>query len=307
MTTMLDPSMQAAVNGGMPDSGAPGFGYTPGQASTQTQAQATPATATGVGGATTPSATPTQANPLQPAYLPTPPQAQPTSYTAATYQNNYNPQTATSELNQAAGVQDQAQNQQLMSMLAAQGISPGSSAAQAAMQNLSGAQTAALAPSLVSAQQYGAGLNEQSGLANQGSLNTAGQFGAGAANTMTSQNLQDLLQSQEFNAGAYNTAGQQQAGYQNNDWLAQLQAQLGLQQTGLGTSGSLAGDQANQTVPLNPSLFSQISSGVGSAASAAAPFSGGSGGGGTPGVGAYNSAAAGGINDFSDLNPYYGQ
>lgn len=141
----------------------------------------------------------------------------------------------------------------------------------------------------------------------RGSLNTAGQFGAGAANTMTSQNLQDLLQSQEFNAGAYNTAGQQQAGYQNNDWLAQLQAQLGLQQTGLGTSGSLAGDQANQTVPLNPSLFSQISSGVGSAASAAAPFSGGSGGGGTPGVGAYNSAAAGGINDFSDLNPYYGQ
>jgi hypothetical protein len=227
-------------------------------------------------------------SPLQPAYIPTPPTAQATTYNpattgAATYQNPYNPQTATNELTQAAQGQDQQQNQALMSMLAAQGISPGSSAAQAAMQNLSGTQAQALDPSLASAQEYGAGLGEQSGLANIGAINTAGlsnqaaenaagQYGATANNSMTSQNLQDLLQQQEYNAGAYNSAGSQAAGYQNQDWLAQLQAQLGLQQSGLATSGSLAGDQANQQVPLEPSLFSQISSGLEGAASAAAPF-----------------------------------
>ena len=225
---------------------------TPG-AGTQTVAQQAPAAAAAA------------ANPLQPSYLPTPPTAQATTYT-----NSYDPSTATSELNSAAGVQDNQQNQALMSMLAAQGISPGSSAAQAAMQNLSTNQTAALAPSLVSAQEYGAGLGEQSGLAN-----------AGASNTMTSQNLQDLLQSQEYNASAYNTAGTTSAELGNNDWLAQLQAQLGLQQQGLSTSGSLAGSQANQQVPLDPSLFSQITSGIGAASQAAAPFSVASSGGGS--------------------------
>ena len=209
---------------------------------------------------------------LQPAYVPTPATAAPTTYSAATYQNSYNPQTATNELNSAAAVQNQAQQQSLMSMLAAQGISPGSSAAQAAMQNLSGVETSALAPSLVSAQQYGAGLNEQSGLSNQSAQNTANQFNAGASNSATLQNLQNLLQSQQYNASAYNNAAQSQAGYQNQDWLAQLQAQLALQETGLGTAGALAGDQANQQVPLDPSLFSQIASGLGGAASAASPF-----------------------------------
>jgi hypothetical protein len=199
-------------------------------------------------------ATATAQNPLQPTYLPTPPTAQ-----AATVTNTYNPQTATNELNSAAGVQGQQQQRALESMLAAQGISPGSSAAQAAMQNLSQTQTAALAPSLVSAQQFGAGLDSTTNLANQG-----------ATNQFTLQNLQDLLQSQQFNANAANTAGQQQAGYQNQDWLAQLEASLGLQQTGLQTSGQLAGQQANQTVPTNPSIFSDIVGG----ASAAAPFSG---------------------------------
>lgn len=255
-------------------------------------------------------------NPLQPAYLPTPPQALATTYNAqtydpsmtgatgynaATYQNGYNPQTATDELNNAAGVQNKQQNQNLLSMLAAQGISPGSSAAQAAAQNLGASQTAALAPALAQAQEYGAGLDEQSGLANAGALNTSGQFNAGAqnaagqfnaganntagqfnagsinsagsqnasaGNTMTLQNLQNLLQSQEFNDSAYNNAGSQAAGYENQDWLAQLQAQLGLQQTGLNTSGNLAGNQANQQVPLNPSLFSQISQGVSAVAPA---------------------------------------
>jgi hypothetical protein len=184
----------------------------------------------------------TTPNPLQPSYLPTP----------ATYNNPYNPSTATTELTTAAQGQDQQQQQALMSMLAAQGISPGSSAAQAAVQNLDTSETNALAPSLVSAQEYGAGLGEQSGL----------------------QNLQDLLQSQEYNANAYNTAGLTSAGYGDQDWLAELQGQLGLQGEGLSTSGALAGDQANQQVPLDPSLFSQISSGVGSVASAAAPFLG---------------------------------
>ncbi len=219
-----------------------------GPASAQPSATATsPATTAAAGSATT-------ANPLQPTYLPNPPTAQATTYT-----NTYDPTTATNELNQAASVQDTQQNQNLMSMLAAQGISPGSSAAQAADQNLATTQTAALAPSLVSAQEYGAGLDTQTGLAN-----------ASASNTMTQQNLQDLLQTQQYNASAANTAGQQQAGYENQDWLALLEAQLGLQQTGLSTSGSLAGQQANQTVPLDPSLFSQVTG----AASAAAPFFG---------------------------------
>ena len=199
-------------------------------------------------------------SPLTPAYLPTPPTAQ-----ATTYQNPYNPTTATNELNQAAGVQDTQQNQNLMSMLAAQGISPGSSAAQGAEQNLANQQTSALAPSLVSAQQYGAGLCEQSGLAN-----------AGASNNMTLQNLQDLLQSQEFNAGAYNTAGAETAGYQNQDWEALLNSFSGINSGGLSTAGGLAGDQANQTVPTSPGFFQSLVSG----AQAAAPFSGGVGGGG---------------------------
>jgi hypothetical protein len=271
---------------------------------------------------------------LQPTYLPTPPTAKATTYNPATYDaaqyqaatynpsgyqaatvsNPYDATTATNELNSAAGVQDQAQQQSLNAMLAAQGISPGSSAAQAADQNLASAQTAALAPALVSAQQYGAGLTEQSDLANQGALNTAGQFGASALNTagqvntsaqnaaaatnaaaqntagqvnsaaqnaagqtnaastnqFTLQDLQDLLQSQQFNASAANTAGSQAAQIGNNDWLAQLQAELGLQQQGLSTAGSLAGEQANQTVPTTPSFFSDLMG----AASAAAPFSG---------------------------------
>jgi len=228
--------------------GMSGGGITPAQSlPTTTSAAATPTTATG-----------TTANPLQPTYLPNPPAAQATTYT-----NTYDPSTATNELNQAASVQDTQQNQNLMSMLAAQGISPGSSAAQAAMQNLGNQQTAALAPSLVSGQEYGAGLDTQTGLAN-----------ASASNTMTLQNLQDLLQSQQFNASAANTAGQQQAGYANQDWLAELEAQLGLQQTGLSGSNSLAGDQANQTVPLDPSLFSQI---TGAAQSGASDFAATSG------------------------------
>jgi hypothetical protein len=210
-------------------------------------------TIAGAGTAAAPAATTATANPLQPAYLPTPPTAQ-----ATTYQNPYDPSTATSELTSAAGVQDQQQQQALMSMLAAQGISPGSSAAQAAGQNLDTTQAAALAPSLVSAQEYGAGLGEQSGLSN-----------ASAMNSMTGLNLQNLLQSQEYNSSAYNTAGLDSANMGNQDWLAQLQGQLGLQGQGLSNSGSLAGDQANQTVPLNPSLFSQITG----AAQAAAPFS----------------------------------
>ena len=256
--TPMQQTGDGVTNGWLPSGWLPSQTQ-PGTTGTATQAQTPGAPAAA---AATPAAT--TANPLQPAYLSTPPTALPT-----TYQNPYNPQTATTELTSAAGVQDQQQQQALLSMLAAQGISPGSSAAQAAGQNLDATQTAALAPSLVSAQQYGAGLGEQSGLAN-----------AGAANTMTAQNLQDLLQSQEFNASAYNTAGQQSAGYGNQDWLAELQAQVGLQQQGLSTSGSLAGDQANQTVPLDPSLFSQIAG----AASAAAPFSPAGSSGASPGA-----------------------
>lgn len=221
----------------------------------QTPPAAAPAAASGT--ATAPAITQQPAaaasNPLQPTYLPNPPTAQ-----AATVTNTYDPTQATNELNSAAGVQGMAQQRALESMLAAQGISPGSSAAQAAMQNLSGSQTAALAPSLVNAQEYGAGLNSTTNLANQS-----------ATNQFSLQNLQDLLQSQQFDTSAANTAGQQQAGYQNEDWLAELEGSLGLQQTGLSTSGSLAGSQANQTVPTNPSLFSDITG----AASAAAPFS----------------------------------
>jgi hypothetical protein len=195
-------------------------------------------------------------SPLQPAYIPTPPTAQ-----ATTYQNAYNPQTATNELNSAASVGDTQQDQALMSMLAAQGISPGSSAAQGAMQNLGNQQTAALAPSLVNAQEYGAGLNEQSGLANMGAMNS-----------MTLQNLQDLMQSQEYNASAYNSAGSQEAGYQNQDWQSLLGAFSGINQGGLATAGSLAGDQAEQTVPMSPGFFQSLMSGVEGGASAAAPF-----------------------------------
>jgi hypothetical protein len=90
-------------------------------------------------------------------------------------------------------------------------------------------------------------------------------------NSMTGLNLQNLLQSQEYNSSAYNNAGMDSANMGNQDWLAQLQGQLGLQGQGLSNAGSLSGDQANQQVPLNPSLFSDITSGM----SAVAPFASG--------------------------------
>jgi len=230
------------------------------------------------------------ANPLQPTYVQSPPTAAATTYTPAGYtaaqsSYSYDPTQATNELTQAAQGQDQTQNTALSQMLAAQGISPGSSAAQAAMQNLAVQQGNALDPSLASVQQYAAGLGQQTALANQSALTSAGQFNAGATNTagsqnasssnqMTLQNLADLLQSGEFNATAANTAGQDQASLSNNDWLAQLQAELGLQSQGLSTAGGLAGQQAGQVVPTSPSFFSQLTSGLTGAAQTAAPFSG---------------------------------
>lgn len=261
---------------------------------------------------------------LQPTYVAAPPTAQattytpagysastynPTGYTAAQATNAYDPTQATNELTQAAQGQDGTQNTALSQLLAAQGISPGSSAAQAAMQNLAVQQGNALDPSLAAVQQYAAGLGQQTALANQSALNSAGQFNAGAADTagqynagslnsagqfnagatntagsqnasaanqMTLQNLADLLQSGEFNAGEATSANQNQASLANNDWLAQLQAELGLQSQGLSTAGGLAGQQAGQVVPTSPSLFSQITSGLTGAASDAAPFLGGS-------------------------------
>ena len=170
----------------------------------------------------------------------------PTAQAQSNYQpsysaDTYNPAQATGELQQAAGYQDQQQNANLMSMLAAQGISPGSSAAQAADQNLSYGQSAALDPSLAGVQQYAGGLG---------------------------------VQNNQFNSGAFNTAELTQAGAQNQDWLAELEGMLGLQGEGLGTAGSLAGAQAGQQVPMNPSIWSQISQGVEGAGQAAAPFMG---------------------------------
>jgi hypothetical protein len=229
------------------------------------------------------------ANPLQPTYTSTPTGAattyNPVGYNATTVANPYDPTQATDELTQAAQGQDQTQNKALASMLAAQGISPGSSAAQAAEQNLATTQAQALDPSLASAQQYAGGLNLQALLANQSALDTAGQFGAGAANTagatnaassnqMTLQNLLDTISTGQFNANAANTAGVDAAQLANNDWLAQLQGELGLQGQGLSTAGSLAGQQANQVVPTTPSFFSQLMGGLSGAASAAAPFMG---------------------------------
>jgi hypothetical protein len=96
------------------------------------------------------------------------------------------------------------------------------------------------------------------------------------------------LQQQQYNASAYNTAGQDTANLQNTDWLAQLQGQLGLQGTGLSTAGSLAGDQANQQVPLQPSLFSSImqplAEGAQAYASGGGSLFGGGGGGGDSGA-----------------------
>ena len=116
----------------------------------------------------------------------------PTAQAQSNYQpsysaDTYNPAQATGELQQAAGYQDQQQNANLMSMLAAQGISPGSSAAQAADQNLSYGQSAALDPSLAGVQQYAGGLG---------------------------------VQNNQFNSGAFNTAELTQAGAQNQDWVA---------------------------------------------------------------------------------------
>jgi len=57
----------------------------------------------------------------------------------------------------------------------------------------------------------------------------------------------------------------------NQDWLAQLQGQLGLQGQGLSNAGSLSAIRRINRLPLNPSLFSDITSGM----SAVAPFASG--------------------------------
>jgi len=190
-------------------------------------------------------------NPLQPNYLGAPPTLagtygtassyNPTTYNAATGNaatygpttynasmigqgliNQLSPAQTMSLLNQSVAPQEQQQNQQLMQMLAASGIAPGSTAGQTAYNNLAQQQLAGISPALASALQGAQGNILSAANTNVGALNTAGQYNAGstqsanagnaaAINNILSQNLNALNTAGQYNAGAYNTGGQYNA------------------------------------------------------------------------------------------------
>ena len=182
-------------------------------------------------------------NPLQPNYLGAPPTLAGTYGTAAQYNpttynpsvigqgliNQLTPEQTIAALNQSVAPQEQQQNQQLMQMLAASGISPGSTAGQTAYNNLAQQQLAGISPAIASAIQNSQGNLLNAAGTNIGALNSAGQYNAGAyntggqynatnaqnmglynagvANTVSQQNLQNLLNTNLYNTGAANTAG----------------------------------------------------------------------------------------------------
>jgi hypothetical protein len=168
-------------------------------------------------------------NPLQPAYLPTPPTLQgtyvsPAGYNAATtgamgYDpatlgqgliSQLGPQATIQALLQSVAPQYQQQDQQFMQQLAASGLTPGSTAGQTAFGNLAQQQLAGISPAIAQAIQGAQGNLLSAGNTNIGALNQAGQFNAGAGNAALFANQAALNQ-----AGQYNAGNQQQAGLYN--------------------------------------------------------------------------------------------
>lgn len=183
-------------------------------------------------------------NPLQPAYLGAPPTINATTAQGQTYNpSGYNPTGynaantgaagyGASQLGQGllgslgTGATVQAlqnsvaptygqQDQQLMQMLAASGVSPGSTAGTGIFGNLAQEQLAGISPAMASAIQNSQANQLNAGQFNTGALNTAGQFNAGNQQAVNLANQASQNAAGQFNAGAANTGGQFNAGAQN--------------------------------------------------------------------------------------------
>lgn len=180
-------------------------------------------------------------NPLQPTYAPNPPQGQ------ATLSNvNVSPQASLQQI--LAGflpAQRQAMSQ-LNNQLASAGIAGGG--AQGAGNLLQGQLAASLGPTLANAIQSAQGMSLQQGLGN-----------AGFSNAMTSQNLQDWMQTNFFNANNANQASQQLANMLYGGWQTQAGGLAGILGQGLQGSGSLANQEAqNFPVYPNSTIWAQL-------------------------------------------------
>ena len=172
-------------------------------------------------------------NPLQPTYAPAPPQGQ------ATLSNiNLSPQQTIAQIMKGFMPAQRQATSSLNNTLASSGIVGGG--AQGAQNLLQGQLSASLAPTLANAIQGSQGMQLQQGLGN-----------AGMSNQMTSQNLQDWMQTNLFNAGASNQAGSQLAQLLQGGWNTQAGGLASILGTGLGNSGQLAGQEA-QNFPVYP-------------------------------------------------------
>lgn len=167
-------------------------------------------------------------------------------------------QIATNAVTQALMPQFQQQQGALTAQLANAGIVGGPSGA--ASSALSGQQQQTLQAAIQPLIQQYASLGLQGALANQGAALQGSQFNAQQQNALNEYNASNLINTSLANAGSYNNMAQYLAGLQNNDWLAQLQAQTGLQEA---TAGGTA--QAFQPIYTNPSPTNL--SGLGSFAS----------------------------------------
>lgn len=101
-------------------------------------------------------------------------------------------------------------------------------------------------------------------LANQQAGLQGGEFNAGSLNNANQFNIANALNAGEYDTGTFNQMLSQMLGYQNSDWLAQLQAQLGMNEGAAG--GQTGAFQPIFTQPSSPNFM-----GLGAAFAPAAP------------------------------------
>lgn len=126
----------------------------------------------------------------------------------------------------------------LTAALANAGIVGGTAPAAASALGTQQQQTLQAAIQPLIAQYAGMGL--QGALANQGAQQQVGEF-----------NIGNLIQNAMSNSGTYNQMAQYLAGLQNNDWLAQLQAETGLSQGAAGAQTGAFEPVYTQPQPIN--------------------------------------------------------
>jgi hypothetical protein len=166
-------------------------------------------------------------NPMQPVYMPSPPQG-----VAATSNINLSPNATIAKIMQGFLPQERQATNAMNNQLAAGGIVGGG--AQGAQQLLQGQLSSSIAPTLANAIQGSQGMELQQALGN-----------AGMTNSMNSQNLQDWMGTNQFNANAANDSRMALAQMLQNAWGTQAGGLSSILGQGLGGASGLAGSEAN--------------------------------------------------------------